>query len=212
MDDFANATSMRHCGIEGVDKLLWVTLDFGAFGSEEDGPLGDWIQGSRHFMEHVSDFDTVVSAGGNCGMYVRFYRNYFKNVYTFEPDPLNFYCLDRNCVGEGYHKKQGALGETEGSCTLQRSHASNVGMHKVTTEPGKIPMYTIDGLNLTSCGLIHLDVEGFERQVLMGAKNTIEKFSPVIILEAGHGGAMAESMGYRPVKRLSMDVVFVKDK
>ena len=77
-------TSYRKCGHEGVDELLWVTSDSGAFGNEKDGPLFDWIQDHEDFMSHVKNFDTVVQAGGNCGMYPRFYKNYFKNVYTFE--------------------------------------------------------------------------------------------------------------------------------
>jgi FkbM family methyltransferase len=210
MDNFAEVTSMRYCGIEGVHKLLWVTQDSGAFGNERDGPLGDWIHGKSAFMEHVKDFDTVISAGGNCGMYVRFYGNYFKNVYTFEPDPLNYYCLDRNCVGESYHKVQGALGNSTDKLTLQKSHVSNVGMHKIDKKPGDVQMYRIDDLDLKSCGLIHLDVEGFEQTVLEGSAETIKKFQPVVILEAGHGGSyLCENHDYQPVARLRMDVVYI---
>ena len=80
MNGFESVTSRRHCGIEGVDKVLWVTEDFGAVGTEGDGPRSDCIYGCKHFMEHVKDFETVVTAGGNCGMYARFYKNYFKNI------------------------------------------------------------------------------------------------------------------------------------
>ena len=38
----------------------------------------------------------VVQAGGNAGMYVRMYEDIFDTVYTFEPDPLNFYCLTKH--------------------------------------------------------------------------------------------------------------------
>src|SRR6056300_829158 len=109
-------TSYRPCGHEGVTELLWITKDGGsdggAFGSEQDGPLFDWIQDHKQFMEKVKKFDVVVQAGGCCGMYPRFYKNYFKEVYTFEPDVLNFYCLDENCQGDWYHKYHGALGNS----------------------------------------------------------------------------------------------------
>ena len=38
----------------------------------------------------------VVQAGGNAGMYVKMYEDIFDTVYTFEPDPINFYCLTKN--------------------------------------------------------------------------------------------------------------------
>mmetsp|Transcript_38406 Transcript_38406/g.80799 ORF Transcript_38406/g.80799 Transcript_38406/m.80799 type:complete len:315 (-) Transcript_38406:451-1395(-) len=42
---------------------------------------------------------------------------------------------------------------------------------------------TIDSFNLESVSLLHLDVEGHEGQVLVGARETIEKFRPIIITE-----------------------------
>jgi hypothetical protein len=41
----------------------------------------------------------------------------------------------------------------------------------------------IDDLNLECCDLIHLDIEGYELHALMGARNTIEKHQPLIVLE-----------------------------
>ena len=73
---FEEITSYRKCGHEGVNEFLWVTQDTGAYGNEKDGPLFDWIQESRDFMSQVKKFDVVIQAGGNCGMYARFYKNF----------------------------------------------------------------------------------------------------------------------------------------
>ena len=201
-------TSYRKCGHESVDKLLWVTSDTGAFGDEKDGPLFDWIEGHEDFMSQVKNFDTVVQAGGNCGMYPRFYKNYFKEVYTFEPDPLNFYCLDANCVGEGYHKFNGGLGNTEESLSLKQGPKTNVGMHKISDERGDVRMYKLDSLNLNSCDLLHLDVEGYEEQALRGAEQTIKEFRPVIITERSGGQKYLQSLGYTMYKKLRMDTIY----
>lgn len=203
-----NQTSYRKCGHEGVGELLWVTQDTGAFGNERDGPLFDWIQDHNDFMSQVKKFDVVVQAGGNCGMYPRFYKNYFKEVYTFEPDDLNYYCLDANCQGDGYHKFLGGLGNTDESLSLKRGRMTNVGTHKLTSAPGDVKMYKIDNLNLTDCDLIHLDIEGYEEKALHGAVKTIEKFRPVIITERSGGERLLLNMGYKVYKKLRMDTVY----
>lgn len=201
--------SIRKCGVEGVDELWWVTADRGAFGSMNGGPLGDWISDHKRFMEYVRSFDTVIQAGGNCGMYARFYANYFKNVYTFEPCEINFTCLDRNCVGDSFHKYHGALGNRIDKVSLKLHKSSNVGMHKIDEKPGDIQMYRIDDLELSSCDLIHLDVEGYEGSVLDGAMKTIMKFKPVVILERGHGERILIDNGYVLKHKLKMDSVYV---
>lgn len=203
-----NQTSYRKCGHEGVDELLWVTQDTGAFGNEQDGPLFDWIQDHKDFMSQVKKFDVVVQAGGNCGMYPRFYKNYFKEVYTFEPDDLNYHCLDVNCKGPSFHKFHGGLGNTDESLALRRGKMTNVGTHRLTSSPGNVKMYRIDDLNLEHCDLIHLDIEGYEEKALRGATATIEKFRPVVITERSGGERLLLQLGYKLHKKLRMDTVY----
>jgi FkbM family methyltransferase len=201
--------SYRQCNYEGVNKLMWVTTDVGAFGNENDGPLFDWISEKDFFMENVKKFDVVVQAGGNCGMYPRFYKNYFKTVYTFEPDELNFSCLDINCDGPGFFKFLGGLGAKREKLSLQRKSSRNVGTHTIVNTPGDIQMYRIDDLNLSDCDLIHLDIEGYEKNALIGAEQTIKKFKPVIITERSHGADFLKSLGYKTYLNLRMDTVFI---
>ena len=207
--DFEKLTSYRRCGHEGVDALLWVTSDSGAFGNERDGPLFDWIADHHLFMDHVKQFKTVIQAGGNCGMYARFYKNYFEKVYTFEPDELNFYCLDRNCVGDGYVKVKGGLGNTTQKFTIENNNTKNVGTHKIKDTPGDVQMYRIDDMTLEHCDLIHLDIEGYEEKALEGAVETIRKFTPVVVTEANRGASFLEKLNYKRASRGRMDSIFV---
>lgn len=205
--DFEIKTSTRLVGTEGVDSLLWVTQDAGAF----KGPKHDWEIGCQVFMEKVRNFGTVVQAGGNCGMYARFYGNYFENVWSWEPDELNFYCLERNCVGDKYHLFNCGLGDRPTKLKLHLNSAINVGMHRIIDEPGDTEIRTIDSYDLTECDLMHLDVERFEDKVLTGALETIKKFWPVIILEERHGEEIIIPLGYREYKYAAHDAVYVKD-
>jgi FkbM family methyltransferase len=203
--------SFRKCGYENVDELLWITSDAGAFGNDEQGPLGDWIKDKEYFMEKVKKFDVVIQAGGNCGMYARFYHNYFKHVYSFEPDPINFTCLKANCVGEGYSLFQGGLGNTTWNLSLKKIHPRNVGMHKIENKPGDIKMYRLDDLELEHCDLIHLDVEGYEGEIIKGAAQTIQKFNPVVITEKSSGKEELQKLGYKKYRELTMDTVFIRE-
>lgn len=200
---------IRKMDIEGVDTLVWLKGDTGAFGSETDGPLFDWIEGKSHFLKYAKQFDTVVQAGGCCGMYPRFYSNYFKKVYTFEPDPNNFSCLDLNCIGEQFYKYNKGLSNTIRAGYLSNESRSNVGTHKVHENGEAIELITIDSLNLNCCDLIHLDVEGHETEVLEGAIETIKKFKPVIIVERNSGQKLLEELGYHRAHKLRMDSIFI---
>lgn len=201
---------MRKVGIEGVDQLLWPQRDFNAF----HWPLMDWINDRGSFMRYVKGREVVVQAGGCCGMYPRFYKNYFKKVYTFEPDPINYHCLTQNCAVDGIYHQNAALGDSVRLVSLDSpttpGEENNVGMYTINENPGQVSMTTLDSLNLESCDLIHFDLEGYETQALRGAINLIEKFSPVIIVERESGREFLESIGYRMVQKTSMDSIFVR--
>jgi len=202
---------MRKVGVEGVDELLWPVNDFNAF----HWPMMDWIHDHRYFLQYVKGRDVVIQAGGCCGMYPRFYKNHFKKVYTFEPDPTNYYCLEKNCHGiEGIHHQNVALGAEEKYVSLDApttpGEEHNVGMFTVNETAGATKMITIDSLGIDHCDLIHFDLEGYETNALMGAINLIEKSSPVIITERECGREFLESIGYRMVQKTSMDAIFVR--
>jgi len=47
----------------------------------------------------------------------------------------------------------------------------------------RVPLLTVDSLNLPACHLIKIDVEGMESDVIAGAEETIRRFRPVLYLE-----------------------------
>jgi FkbM family methyltransferase len=194
---YEHLLEVRDIDVLGESNWTWVKSDKGAFGNANDGPMRDWIQGhSTKYFEHVRKFDTIVTAGANCGMYVRFYAKMFKHVYAFEPNPLSFHCMVMNNQYDNVVKLNAALGGSPGLVDLNRSDTSNIGTHSIKKEPGelKIPTITIDSLALESCDLIQLDVEGFESNVIEGAMHTIMKFKPVIVAESFSSSEAIELM------------------
>jgi FkbM family methyltransferase len=165
-----------------------------------------WPKSDTEYWEHCEDYPDVpvelsnfvenkgvaIQAGGNVGLYIKEYSKIFNTVYTFEPDPLNFLCLNLNCDTENVIKIQSCLGFERQLHSLEVND-ENVGcthiynnkdMHpktKYLTSP--LPTLTIDDLGLPSCDLIALDIEGFEYFALLGAVKTIDKCRPVICVE-----------------------------
>ena len=156
--------------------------------------VGDWLTFFNPFInEFVTNRSVVVQAGGWQGVYPFLLSNMFENVYTFEPDPLNFYALTKNCQRKNIHKFQSVLSNKSGLVTFDITNGS--GQNRVVhdshemynlvdiVETLTIPALTVDSLNLHDLGYLMLDVENYENQVIDGALETIEKFRPVICVE-----------------------------
>ena len=149
-------------------------------------------------------------------MYPRFYANYFKKVYTFEPNHVNYQCLVKNTMDvQNVIHHNYALGKEERMIGMdaptQPGEENNRGMFTVNETLQDTKMITLDSLNLDSCDLIHFDLEGYETSALIGATNTIEAFNPVVIIERDSGADFIQSLGYKMVKKTSMDSIFVRN-
>lgn len=188
------------CG--GVGPWTWIKTDKGAW----NGPKHDWeVSHLEGIMDLVDNWSVCVQAGGNQGMYPRLLAELFNHVYTFEPDPLNFYCLVDNCQKDNIYKMQAALGDGHGMCRVNRRLMDNTGTHMVSTgtEDCHVPIMTIDSLYLPDCGFIQLDVERHETYAIKGAINTIAKFKPVIQLELPNNEEILNLIGPYGYKKIA---------
>jgi len=109
------------------------------------------------------------------------------NVYAFEPEHLSRQKLNANLQLNGISNVQiydVALGSEEKQLNLVLAHDASAGTHRLdqggsisTGESQVVHVTTIDKLiqrdHLEIPGVIKIDVEGFEEQVLIGGKNTI---------------------------------------
>lgn len=175
-----------------------------------------------HLLSHVEGRDLIVQAGANVGAYPIALADHFQRVITAEPDPENAECLKFNLAARDSLKRVtafvAAFGEKPGGCKVVEVERNNCGAHRIEVG-GPIPVMTIDGLELTACDAIWLDVEGSELLALKGALHTIDRFSPVIAVEdkglqAAFGIAPGElqrwlgMMGYQEVDQIGRDKVF----
>ena len=159
--------------------LLWPASDTSCFNIIAK----DWVETNHIIMKYVKERRIVVQAGGNCGMYPLLHSMQFEYVFTFEPDPVNFYCLANNCKASKIFKFNTAVGDKAKALGLGVLTTENVGMHKIGAGSLIVYAITIDSLDLPYLSLLHLDVEGYELPALRGAENSIKRCRPVIALE-----------------------------
>lgn len=208
--EYQSLLKTRDQEVDGISGWTWVKEDDGAWA----GPHREWQETHRDaYLAASRERNVVVQAGGNCGLYPRLFAKYFKTVYTFEPDPLNFHCLVNNCQLDNIIKINGALGADNRMVRVQRAGMGNVGCHTVKADGDGclVPQFTIDQLNLPACDFIQLDVEGYEKNILEGAIITIEKFKPGISCENGNNHGIPEFLaqyGYRAVATIGADTVY----
>ena len=192
--------------IDNVDSWTWIEKDWEGF----RWPKEDWQDAIKELIEkHVNGRTVVVQAGGLQGMYPRLLSDIFERVYTFEPDPLSFHCLVNNCQKDNIIKIQAAVGQSPGLVDVLRYCEHNVGMNSIA-QGNKYPVFTIDSLGLDACDFIQLDVEGYEIAALRGAKQTIDRFKPVLCIETRTDTEQAVSyhmtdLGYYEVDKYHHD-------
>lgn len=212
IDNFARQVGLLQANVANVTQWYWPVVDKQTFGII----LHDWQNGIKPLLqEHFAEpGGTIIQAGGNCGLYPLLYSAYFSHVYTFEPDPLSFFCLNLNCQIPSITKFNCALGQGPGAVQMKEMLAENRGMNRVENidKPG-IPTVAIDSFGFRDVRLMQLDLEGYEPPALRGAVETINKYHPMIILECADNYDdvfdVIRPLGYKPLAKITrLDTVF----
>ena len=170
------------------NNYAWFNREFWEWPDDDEKLLlvNDWVNDLETALPLVKNYNTAIQAGGACGIWPAKLATVFQNVYTFEPCLNNYLCLTENlALYPNVKHKRVALGSTHGKGHLTRAdfEEKNAGAWYLTAGD-MVNVITIDSLELNACDFICLDVEGAELSVLLGAKKTIDRFRPVIMLES----------------------------
>lgn len=205
---------IRTDNLDGVSEWVWPIDDTGLW----DGPANEWSAIKGIVTNNCKTMNTVVQAGGACGMYPKLYARMFNRVMTFEPDHYNFYCLVQNCTESKIWKFNAVLGDRHRNIGFNPPDPTNRGTGTCAEQVietnddigGDIPMLRIDDFVYDKLDLIHLDVEGAEMYVLYGAINSIRIHNPLIILETVNGDIidMLTEEGYEQIGQAGPDSIF----
>lgn len=182
----AIAKSMNSETVE-LDGFVWPSHDV-----ETRAAVFGTLADLEKYIELCDHKRVAIQAGGNVGIWPIELAKRFEQVYTFEPDRLNWACLAQNIKNvSNITPYPAALGEVPGRAGIVRQ-AGNCGASALAMG-GEIEVTTVDALELKHVDLLQLDVEGFELQALKGAAATIDRCSPLIVLELK---GLGERYGY----------------
>jgi len=152
------------------------------------------------FRAIASDSDIILDIGANIGCTALLFSELSKIVYAFEPSPSTFAFLKQNISRSGKKNiisENIGIGFKPGEYTLTFAPSNRSGgfvSDQTQASTGhtveKIIIRQLDevvnSLNLQQIDFIKIDVEGFEGQVLRGARETLVSNKPVVVLELNH--------------------------
>lgn len=134
----------------------------------------------------------AVDAGANKGVYLYHLSRHFQRVVAFEPLPQMSAFLKSaappntvvhalalsNAPGEADIMLPRGFNEL---ASLEQPSDTDVDVDEI--ERHRTPLRTLDSFGLSPVGLIKIDVEGHEFAVLEGARDTIARYHPTILVE-----------------------------
>lgn len=186
-------------------------------------------------FEFVTDWSRAVDLGAHIGIFSRHFAQRFAEVVAFEPTPETRACLEKN-VPSNVVIIPYACGDREDSVKFRR-HIKNSGGSEVIFSEGTnavadgsklrfeeytARMITLDSLALDTLGLIKIDIQGCEPLALRGARETLLRCKPVVLIEekplGGPTGSiehietsrkLLEGYGYRQGEKVGADRIYL---
>ena len=170
---------------------LWWEIPVGYPGAstvllDHEPKVKDFL-GSRFKPGHV-----FVDVGANVGAYSLRALAKGMTVYSFEPNPENIKILKRNAEINRLPAAilEFALGASEGTAKMSQNGATS----RIIDEGIEVHVRSLDSLHYPRVDLLKVDVEGYEVEVFRGAKETLARCHPDIMIELHHWiGAEAEA-------------------
>ena len=184
----------------------------------------------EYALHQVKNFHTAIDIGGNIGFWSRDFCDRFENVIIFEPEASNIECLERNLLDKkNYTLHKVGLGSKEETKTFYKSLATSGGhsffrdqIFEEQVEESFLEIKKLDDYNFTNVGLIKIDTQGSEYDILIGGQQTLTNNNCVLNIEIEHKNefqrqrgkqiiSLLSSLGYKEYGRSrKKEVVFVK--
>ncbi len=142
----------------------------------------------------VGPNDHTIDVGGNRGLYAYHLWNLGTNVEVFEPNPTCCGVLAAWAVGKpAVNVYPVALSSSSGSASLyipiddagiEHDASASIEHTGFTNARDElVPLQTLDSYRFRNIGLIKIDVEGHEYDVINGAAVTLASSKPAILIE-----------------------------
>jgi FkbM family methyltransferase len=165
----------------------------------------EWRKGEaeiRLLPQLVARDKVALDIGANKGVYSYYLAGLARHVHAFEPNPKLVAQLARHLSSNATLHAM-ALGDVSGTADLKIPHGakgySNQRASFTSAQLGdafgviSVAVNRLDDLDIRDVGFMKIDVEGFEREMLAGATETIKREKPnlLIEIEENHTGVPA---------------------
>jgi FkbM family methyltransferase len=177
--------------------------------------LGWMGYAEKRFLRSVVRRDSIVAdVGANQGLYTLWLARVATSghVYSFEPDPDLFQCLEKNVrINQltNISLIRAAASNRSGILSFAVNEL-NRGDNRVSTNPDetlkgkRVPAVTIDETVTSPClDLLKIDVQGFEIEVLLGAQKTLMN-NPGLMIEFEFWPYGLRRCGHQPNELLDL--------
>lgn len=176
-------------------------------------------------LSHVKNLRTAIDVGAHVGLYASTLANNFNNVFAIEANKPTFDCLVKNMSAfDNVTSYNLAIGHKEERLSICRdaTRDGNTGSYYVGPQNDfqvSVDMIRLDQLEFEAVDFLKIDVEGFETNVLRGGMVTIDKWSPVILMEEKRfkgrydlapAGDILLAIGYKRVASIRNDHIYAR--
>jgi len=163
--------------------------------------------------KYVTNFDLAIDVGANVGLWSVHLVERFAKVFAYEPMKEVYECLDINVQGLAVDVNKYALGNVNSKVQMifDSNNTGNSFVSEVGT--GDISIKRMDDLHLPEFGLLKIDCERHELQVIQGAVETITKYKPIIVCEQHEdteycAGNFLKELGAKEITNVRKDYIF----
>lgn len=199
--------------------------------------LNDVVQGSivkyadffeiwniKEANKFLKDKANILDIGANIGNHSVYWAMVRKarKIHAFEPttDVFEILCknIELNSLQDIVKPHNFALGLQEGKVSIKERPAGNLGGTSLKyDEGGELIVKSLDGIQAEfdeKIDFVKIDVEGFESQVLLGAKEFLAQHKPIIMIEIHppkfkEVSEILDSLNYKLTEKLVSEVDFI---
>ena len=173
-----------------------------------------------NYMEEKRNIEYIVDFGCHVGLLSRpmIQRANTRYIWAFEPNSSVRECYVMNMSRfDNYTIYPIALGDknTKGYLNVEKDNSGNTNIDPIKS--GDTEIKTLDSFNLKQIDYMKVDAEGYEYNIVQGAKETIERCKPFVHLEMKtkrmrHTNKdytkLLNTMNYKEVFRIGAEVLY----